>query len=136
MRVVIERVYLDTSTPGSWYLGEGSDFLLCKTLELPWKDNKRSVSCIPEGDYIMVKEATSPLHPYPHFRILNVHGRTGILVHIANYVSDLKGCIAVGSAHKDMNADEIPDVLDSTDVLKRLYESHDESVHLTIKRKK
>lgn len=25
----------------------------CVTIELPWKDNQRSVSCIPEGDYKM-----------------------------------------------------------------------------------
>lgn len=136
MKILIERVYLETSTPGSWYLGHDKEFLLCKTLELPWKENNRNVSCIPEGSYIMVKEATSTKHPYPHFRILNVQDRSGILVHRLTYVKHLLGCIGVGSAHTDLNADGTPDIIDSTLTLEKLYLSHDSEIHLLIRKKK
>lgn len=135
MKILLERVRLKTSTPGSVYLGHSRGLLLCKTIELPWLDNQNNISCYPEGDYVMVKEATSPLHPYPHFRVLNVPNRRGILWHVANYVSELKGCTAVGSAHKDMDADTIPDVVDSTLTLNRLYAAFDEEVYLKVRLK-
>lgn len=138
MQVVIERVYLEDRTVGSWYLGkDGSGsgiFLLCKTLELPWKDNKRSISCIPEGNYKMIKEATSPLHKYPHFRILNVEGRSGILVHKITFVKHLKGCIGVGN-FAYIDNDNLPDIKDSGATLRNLYNSHDDIIDLCITRK-
>lgn len=135
MKILIERVKLETSTPGSWYLGHDKQFLLCKTLELPWLDNANNISCVPNGDYIMVKEEHSPKHKYPHFRILAVPGRRGILVHWLTYVSDLLGCIGVGSAHKDLNKDGIPDIIDSRITLDKLYKTHPNEIHLLIRDK-
>lgn len=132
MKILIERIELETESIGTMYLGHNKEFLLCKTLELPWRDNKRNVSCIAVGDYLMVKEATSPKHKYEHFRILNVYGRSGILIHIVNYVKDLKGCIGVGSIHKDLNLDSVPDVADSTKTLEKLYSALPEVCHLKI----
>ena len=71
---------------------EGEYF--CDTLERPWLGNQHEISCIPEGDYHI--EAYSS----PHFEgciiVKDVPGREGILIHPANQVSELKGCIAVG----------------------------------------
>ena len=136
MKILIERVYLKTSTPGSWYLGHDKEFLLCKTLELPWLDNERNKSCIPEGNYIMVKEEKSAKHLYPHFRILDVPNRSGILIHRLTYVKHLLGCIGVGGAHKDLNEDGVPDIVDSGTTLEKLYLSHDNEIHLLIREKK
>jgi hypothetical protein len=135
MKIVIERVYLETETLGSWFLGEDGIFLLAKTMELPWKDNARSISCIPEGTYKMVREAFTVKHPYPHFRILDVPNRSGILVHKITYVKDLRGCIGVGSAFKDLNSDGVPDIIGSTDTLDKLYRSHSDVVELIIRKK-
>lgn len=67
---------------------------LCDTLELPWKDNQKNISCIPEGYYLINAVST------PHFDeailINNVFNREGILIHAANEVKELQGCIAVG----------------------------------------
>ena len=59
MKMLISR-YIDT---GKQYIGNG--FLLSdydnlieyefRTLELPWKNNKSNVSCIPKGSYKVVK---------------------------------------------------------------------------------
>jgi hypothetical protein len=55
------------------------------TIELPWLDNKRKVSCIPAG---------TEKHK-DHVMVMNVPGRDGILIHPANdALRELMGCIA------------------------------------------
>ena len=100
-------------------LGEGQvgDFKFV-TLELPWKNNQRKVSCIPPGTYKGVKR-TSPKYGL-HVHILDVPGRDLILMHNANYVTQLEGCVAVGEAIKDINADGTLDVTNSVKTLKKL----------------
>jgi hypothetical protein len=134
MKIIIERVKLETVTLGSWYLGD-KIFLLAKTLELPWRDNARSISCIPNGSYKLVKELHTVKHPYPHFRIPHVPNRTGILVHRVNFRRHLLGCIGVGSAFKDIDVDGELDIIDSTATLQKLYDSHDEVCDLIIRDK-
>lgn len=67
---------------------------ICATLELPWKENQHEISCIPTGFY----NCTYELNPKkgPCFRLQNVSNRDGILIHAANEVHELKGCIAPG----------------------------------------
>src|SRR5688500_13784687 len=108
--VTLPRVYLPTETLGSMYHPNGA--MMCKTMELPlvWKDREnnltaRSISCIPEGDWITIREAYTAKHPYPHLRIMDVPGRSGILAHRITFVKHLKGCIGVGTAFKDLNKD-------------------------------
>jgi hypothetical protein len=83
----------------------------CFTLELPWKNNANYVSCIPEGRY-RVKKRWSKKYKN-HFHILNVPGRDYILIHEANYVFQLLGCIAVGDRRVDINGDGLKDVTNS-----------------------
>jgi hypothetical protein len=130
--VVIERVDLPTETLGSWYV---NGKLICKTMELPWKNNEHNVSCIPEGIYDCVKEATSNNHDYPHFRILNVPDRDGILVHKISFVSGLKGCVGVGE-FKDLNGDQVPDIINSGINLQKLYDMLPNKFKLIIRKKK
>lgn len=79
-------------TPGSLY--DSNRLFSCRTLELPYKDNQEDISCIPTGKYILEKY-DSPKHGWI-WRFKNVEGRTFIEIHIANEVSELLGCIAVG----------------------------------------
>jgi hypothetical protein len=132
MKALIERVYLESETLGSWYV-DGA--FVCKTMELPDKNNQKGISCIPEGVYDVVKEATSTYHEYPHFRILNVPGRDGILVHKITYVSGLKGCIGVGE-FKDLNGDNVPDIINSGINLQHLYDMMPDKFQLEIRNKK
>ena len=131
--ITIERVYLPTETLGSMYDDDG-DFL-CKTMELPWKNNQRSVSCIPEGAYRVVKQPPKADRPYPYFRLPNVPGRSGILIHRITYVSGLKGCIGVGGAFKDLNNDAVPDIVNSSTALQKLIDTLPDEFMLTIKKK-
>lgn len=105
-------------------------FWECRTLELPDKDNKRRISCIPEGEYEVVKRWSEKYGD--HFHILDVDGRDYILVHAANYVRQLLGCIAVGLSHTDIDGDGLRDVTSSKDTLKQLNKILPERFNLKI----
>jgi hypothetical protein len=92
----------------------------CETLELPWKDNQPDVSCIPVGNYTGIKVDATIRIPYQHISIPNVHMRSGICIHKANYASELRGCIAVGAYPLDMNKDGQLDVTNSSDTFNKL----------------
>lgn len=92
----------------------------CKTIELPWLDNEPSISCIPEGMYDYEVIDQSPSIDYPHVWIKDVPGRAGIKIHVANYVFQLRGCIAVGKDHKDIDRDGVIDVTESRNTLNKL----------------
>ena len=82
----------DKSTLGKLYLnGE----MFCQTLELPYLDNQRSISCIPEGSYKVRTRLPreSATRDYVHLLVQDVEGRSYILVHIGNFPKDTKGCI-------------------------------------------
>jgi|SRR5579863_301123 len=67
---------------------------VCLSLEHKWNNNLPDVSCIPPGHY-HVKPFSSDDHPGV-FELQNVPGRSDILTHIGNKISDTKGCIILG----------------------------------------
>lgn len=105
----------------------------CKTLELPDKGNAPQVSCIPEGTYKCQKVGPSPSIPYDHFWIKDVPNRSGIKIHRANYFTQLRGCIAVGKAHTDLNKDGEQDVTESKNTLDKLLAMLPDNFDITIK---
>ena len=78
----------------------GEEF--CDTLELPWKQNQRNISCIPAGEYDarLRLPRESATREYIHLLIKDVPNRSYILVHIGNTTSDTQGCILVGQSRK------------------------------------
>jgi len=90
------------------------------TLELPWKENQRRVSCIPLGLY-EVHEHQAPNYPKAKsYWVQNVPNRSEILIHYGNFHRDTKGCILVGKALLDINADLHLDVTASTATMREL----------------
>lgn len=73
----------------------------CMTLERPWSENLRNVSCIPDGDYTCLK-VSSPKFGAT-WEVSCVPGRGEILFHAGNLVSDSRGCILLGGAMAQMN---------------------------------
>ena len=74
-------------------LKDGNEHL-CFTLERYWINNKIDVSCIPPGLYnLKTYKRTNGAYA---FRILDVKDRTLIAIHSANWMWQLRGCIAVG----------------------------------------
>lgn len=90
MELELLREYFPKGTNGElWHDGK----LICKTIELPWKENAKRISCIPEGRYSLIIK----WHKKHGWVILlhEVPERKGILMHPANKaLIELKGCIA------------------------------------------
>lgn len=90
MVLVLSRTYFPDGTNGKLNC-EGR--LLCCTIELPWAANEKSVSCIPEGNYVLRKRYSQKFQW--HIEVVDVKNRTLILIHPANTaLNQLKGCIA------------------------------------------
>ena len=90
MELMLIRKYDKLGTNGTLYKG---DDIICHTIELPWKENQKMISCIPEGRYEMVKRYNDKFKW--HFILMNVPNRAFILIHPANdALKELKGCIA------------------------------------------
>jgi hypothetical protein len=111
--VFMERYYRggDCTLGRLWAEGE-----LINTLELPWLENEPNISCIPEGTY-EVEMTYSPKFKKNLWLIKDVPNRSGIRIHTANYVSQLRGCIAPGLGVHDLNGDGILDVTNSKKAL-------------------
>lgn len=74
------------------------------TLELPWLDNARDVSCVPAGSYT-AERYLSPAHGYVVFRLIDVPGRSDVEIHVANLPCDLLGCIGIGQGFGPVQKD-------------------------------
>lgn len=84
------RTYHPEGTDGEIWL---ADELLCYSIELPWLDNVRNISCIPEGTYPLSKRYSKRFGW--HILVEDVPQRSGILFHPANDArKELRGCIA------------------------------------------
>jgi hypothetical protein len=123
MHVIQRRTYTPHGTYSDAYVVDGlsQKFVFdYKILELPWKQNQRSISCIPEGTYDVVKEGPTEKRPYVYFRILNVPDRSGILMHRGNYTRQILGCQLPGEKFVDLNKDGMLDVTNTTGTLEKL----------------
>lgn len=107
MSLTVELVrvkHTDKSTLGMLFIG-GS--FIAYTLENPWLDNKRRVSCIPIGTYEVGFRTTGGKHNqyaarygkkhYGMLEVKDVPNRTFILFHVGNWAKDTHGCILLGT---------------------------------------
>jgi len=93
--LIIREVFTDKSVIGSLSInGE----VFCDTLELPFLDNQKSISCIPAGSYdVRLRLAReSATRDYLHLLVQDVPDRSYILFHIGNSAKDTRGCVLVG----------------------------------------
>ena len=65
-----------------------------RTLEPPWLDNHKNISCIPEGSYYCVR--TDKINHKNVFELQEVPDRKDILIHVGNSVADTQGCFLIG----------------------------------------
>tara|TARA_R100000935_G_scaffold19485_1_gene37444 strand:+ start:182 stop:613 length:432 start_codon:yes stop_codon:yes gene_type:complete len=93
--LLIRDTFSDNSTIGELFIN-GERF--CDTLENPWINNKKNVSCIPRGEYKvrlrLARESAS--RDYLHLLVEDVENRSYILFHIGNTPKDTSGCILLG----------------------------------------
>ena len=93
--LIIRNTFSEVSTIGKLFLnGEW----LCDTLENPWLNNQRNISCIPEGEYkVRLRTAReSATKDYLHLLVQDVPDRSLVLFHTGNTAKDTRGCILVG----------------------------------------
>lgn len=76
------------------------------TLEPPWKDNQRNMSCIPSGVYKLRKRYSDRFGD--HFEVIGVPDRTLILFHAGNFPNDTDGCILPGLSLTDIGTKTRP----------------------------
>lgn len=90
MELILIRTYGQKGTNGEIFLNGKK---VCSTIELPWKENRRLVSCIPEGKYALAKRYS--LRFGWHLLVKDVPDRSYILIHAYNNaLKESKGCIA------------------------------------------
>ncbi|RTL40574.1 MAG: hypothetical protein EKK53_15410 [Burkholderiales bacterium] len=93
---ITRQACTDQGTPG--YFAFDATVLRC--IELPWRDNKPQVSCIPPGTY-QARIYQSPKNGRVYM-LQDVPGRSDVEIHPANFAGDvafgwkceLLGCIA------------------------------------------
>ena len=97
--LILRDTFSDESTIGEIFLN-GERF--CDTLELPYRDNQRSISCIPVGEYKVRLRypRESATRDYLHLLVEDVKDRSYILFHRGNTAKDSRGCILVGMTSK------------------------------------
>ena len=103
---------------------------ICLCLELPYKANQKSISCIPEGIYLCEKYSSAK---YPEaVQVMDVPNRSYILIHSGNTTNDTSGCILPGLSFGIFQGK--PAVLNSKDAFKKLVNYvNNKSFELNIK---
>lgn len=95
---LIRTGFSDQGTNGMMF----TNGFFCYTLELPWRDNQRSISCIPPGEYTVIQRI-SPKYGKIYW-VTEVPNRSYILIHSGNYAGNVSkgykthvnGCILLG----------------------------------------
>ena len=130
--LLIRDTFSENSVIGELFLnGER----MCDTLENPWKDNQRNISCIPEGEYKvrlrLPRESAS--RDYLHLLVQDVPNRDWILFHRGNTAKDTSGCILVGlGSQQDFVSNS---VLAMDLLIKEVIHLGGENINLIIKNK-
>lgn len=104
----LRRRYFEHGTFSTLHREDGSK--VCCVVERPWLNNQPSKSCVPEGNYNLIP------HESPKFgrcyalsadslgvTIFGPSLRTHVLIHKANRVSELLGCLAPGTRFGELN---------------------------------
>ncbi len=117
--LLVRHLMSEKETLGYLYTiqSNGKVFNSFATLELPWKDNERGISCVPEGEYPIILERSSKFR-MTLWELKDVPNRSEVKIHPANYTSQIEGCIALGTDFSDINEDGIIDVINSRHAFK------------------
>lgn len=92
--IQVRLVRLESSDRGTIGALLVEDQFVCMTLERPWCDNKINISCVPKDTYIVSAYNSSKFGST--YIIEDVPGRSGILFHKGNEISDTSGCVLLG----------------------------------------
>jgi len=130
--LIIRDTFTEKSTIGRLFIN-GESF--CDTLENPWIDNQRSISCIPKGRYkVRLRLAReSATRDYLHLLVQDVPNRDWILFHKGNTAKDTSGCILVGNGRQQDVVENSSLAMDL--VIQEIIYLGGENINLIIKNK-
>ena len=130
--LIIRDTFTKESTIGKLFIN-GESF--CDTLENPYINNERNISCIPEGSYKVRLRLPreSATRDYLHLLVQNVPNRSYILFHIGNTAKDTSGCILVGNGRKQDVVENSRLAMDL--LIKEILNLGGENINLIIKNK-
>ena len=136
MDLFSSRTYLQNATTGIWTVADAIFY----SIELPWDNNLNDQSCIPPGDYELIRYQ-SPAHGQTwcfHNPTLGVWATPDLIpagtvgarsyseLHSANWARQLLGCCALGLNGQPMidpaTGQAEPAVEDSVDAIERFTE--------------
>jgi hypothetical protein len=115
INAVLNRYYQDSIVTFGFI--NFSDNLHLFTLEKPWRNNERNISCIPQGQYMCSPFSGDKFKNV--YVIENVTKRSNILFHIGNYPNQTEGCILVGHGADNLNP-EYPMIRNSTVAMNKM----------------
>ena len=130
--LIIRDTFTENSTIGELFIN-GERF--CDTLENPWLNNQRNISCIPAGQYKVRLRLPreSATRDYLHLLVQDVPNRDYILFHIGNTAKDTSGCILVGQGSEQDVVYNSRLAMDL--VIKEILNLGGENINLIIKNK-
>ena len=130
--LLIRDTFTEESTIGELFInGER----ICDTLERPYFNNQRNISCIPEGIYPVRLRLPreSATRDYIHLLVQDVPDRDWILVHRGNFPYQSQGCLLVGLGTEQ---DVVHNSVLAMDLLiKEIIHLGGENINLIIKNK-
>ena len=137
MEIKVKRTYRPTSTTGDGYVFNEKGELVFEfhTLELPWRDNEKNISCYPEGVYLVEKMPPNKKRKYQYFLVKDVPNRDSILWHPGNYTHQILGCTLPGEELTDIDNDSIIDITNTAATLKILTALMPDKFKLTVEKK-
>ena len=129
---LVREIFTDKSTIGRLYLNEE---YVCDTLENPYINNERNISCIPTGNYDvrlrLARESAS--RDYLHLLVQEVPNRSYILFHRGNTAKDTLGCILVGTHNEQDFVSNSKDAMDL--LISEILKLGGENIKLSINKK-
>ena len=139
--LVLTRFYMPDCTLG---VMTGDDGLDLKTIERPWLQNKPFESCVPEGDYHVIRDNRPSRGPtfclinedLDVYRYPESGKRDSILIHVGNWVKDIVGCIAPGRSFAVMRGENAVARSVAAYRVLNLYIGRDKEFKLTIRQYK
>ena len=130
--LIIRDTFSEKSTLGKLFIN-GESF--CDTLELPYINNERSISCIPAGRYkVRLRTAReSATRDYLNLLVQDVPDRDWILFHRGNTTKDTRGCVLVGQSREQDRVNNSRLAMDL--IVKEILNLGGENINLIIKNK-
>ena len=92
----------DNKTYGTFGVMLINGQVFCVTLEPPWKENEKYISCIPEGQYDAIRVPSQKFGETYLFE--DIFGRSAIEIHPGNSIKDTEGCIIIASGFRKIRS--------------------------------